>query len=55
MGYFIDVRNLQEFVKESFLSLVCCNMKFDYVHISLTHEKYWYEIGDVLVPIIHAM
>ena len=30
-------------------------MKFNYVHISLTHETYWYVIGDVLVPIIHAM
>ena len=44
VGYFIDVRNLHD-----------CHMKFDYVHISLTHEKYWYEIGDILVPIIRAM
>ena len=28
VGYFIDVRNLHD-----------CHMKFDYVHISLTHEK----------------
>ena len=44
VGYFIDVRSLHD-----------CHMNFDYVHISLTHEKYWYEIGDVLVPTIHAM
>ena len=30
-------------------------MNFDYVRISLTHEKYLYEIWDVLVPIIHAI
>ena len=32
-----------------------CYMKFDYVRISLTGEKYWYEIRDVLVPILHAL
>ena len=32
-----------------------CYMKFDYVRISLTREKYWYEIRDVLVPILHAL
>ena len=41
--YFIDVRNMHD-----------CYMKFDYVRISLTHEKYWYNIRDVLVPILHA-
>ena len=44
VGCFIYVRNLHD-----------CHMNFDYVHTSLTHEKYWYEIGDVLVPIIHAI
>ena len=29
--------------------------EIDYVRISLTHEKYWYEIRDVLVPILHAL
>ena len=43
-GYFIDVRNMYD-----------CYMKFDYVHISHTREKYWYEIRDVLVPILHAL
>ena len=43
-GYFIDVRNMHD-----------CYMKFDYVRISLTREKYWYEIRDVLVPILHAL
>ena len=42
--YFIDVMNMQD-----------CYMKFDYVRISLTREKYWYEIRDVLVPILHAL
>ena len=34
-----------------------CYMKFDYVRISLTREKYWFEIRDVhvLVPILHAL
>ena len=32
-----------------------CYMKFDYVRISFTREKYWYEIRDVLVPILHAL
>ena len=32
-----------------------CYMKFDYVRISLTREKYWYEIRDVVVPILHAL
>ena len=44
VGYFIDVRNLHD-----------CYMKFDYVRISLTRKKYWYEIRDVLVPILHAL
>ena len=43
-GYFIDVRNMND-----------CYMKFDYVRISITREKYWYEIRDVLVPILHAL
>ena len=43
-GYFIDVRNMHD-----------CYMKFDYVRISLTREKYWYEIRDVLVPILHGV
>ena len=30
-------------------------MKFDYVGISLTREKYWYEIRDVLVPVLHEL
>ena len=42
--YFIDVRNLHD-----------CYMKFDYVRIALTREKYWYEIRDVLIPIPHAL
>ena len=42
--YFIDVRNMHDGY-----------MKFDYVRISLAHEKYWYEIRDVLVPILHAL
>ena len=29
--------------------------EIDYVRISLTREKYWYEIRDVLVPILHAL
>ena len=41
---FIDVRNMHD-----------CYMKFDYVRISLTLEKYWYEICDVLVPILHGV
>ena len=46
VGYFIDVSNMHD-----------CYMKFDYVRISLTREKYWYEIRDVhvLVPILHAL
>ena len=32
-----------------------CYMKFDYVRISLTREKYWYEFRDVLVPTLHAL
>ena len=40
-AYFIDVRNMHD----------CC-MKFDYVRISLIREIYWYEIRDVLVPIL---
>ena len=43
-GYFIDVRNIHD-----------CYMKFDYVRISLTREKYWYEIRDVLVQVLHAL
>ena len=49
-GYFIDVRNMHD-----------CYMKFDYVRISLSREKYWCEIRDVpircedLVPILHGM
>ena len=43
-GYFIDVRNMHD-----------CYMKFDYVRISLTREKYWYEIRDVLVPILPVL
>ena len=30
-------------------------IEFDYVRISLTREKYWYEIRDVLVPILHTV
>ena len=30
-------------------------MKFDYVRISHTHRKYWYQIRDVLVAILHAL
>ena len=44
VGYFIDARNMHD-----------CYMKFDYARISLTREKYWYEIRDVLVPILHAL
>ena len=32
-----------------------CFMKYDYVRISLTRERYWYEICDVLVPILYAL
>ena len=32
-----------------------CYMKFDNVRISLTSERYWYEIRDVLVPILHGV
>ena len=32
-----------------------CNIKLDYVRISLTREKYWNKIRDVLVPILHAL
>ena len=38
-GYFIDVRN----------------MHYCYMSISLIREKYWYEVPDVLVPILHAL
>ena len=41
VGYFIAVTNMHD-----------CYMKFDYVRISLTRGKYWYEIRDVLVPIL---
>ena len=43
-GYFSDVRNMHD----------SC-MKFDYVRISHTHRKYWYQIRDVLVPILHGV
>ena len=43
-SYFIDVRNMHD-----------CYMKFDYVRVSLTREKYWYEIRDVLVLILQAL
>ena len=42
--HFIDVKNTHE----------CC-MKFDNIRISLTRERYWYDIRDVLVPIIYAL
>ena len=31
-------------------------MKFEHVHVRiyLTFERYWYEIRDVLVPILHG-
>ena len=32
-----------------------CYIKFDNVCISLTRERYWYKIRDVLVPILHAV
>ena len=32
-----------------------CYMKVDYVRISVTREKYWHEIPDVLLPILHAL
>ena len=38
--YFINVMNTHE-----------CYM----IGISLTRERYWYEIRDVLVPILHAL
>ena len=44
VGYFIDVRNMHD-----------CYMKFDYVRIFLRGEKYWYEIRDILVPILHVL
>ena len=44
VGYLIDVSNMNDGYIE-----------FDYVRISLTREKYWYEIRDVLVPIIHTV
>ena len=44
VGYFIDVRNMHDRY-----------MKFVYVRISLTREKYKYEIRDVLVSILHAL
>ena len=43
-GYLIDVSNMNDGYIE-----------FDYVRISLTCEKYWYEIRDVLVPILHIV
>ena len=43
-AYFIDVRNMHD-----------CYRQFDYMRISLTREKYWYEIRDVLVPILHGV
>ena len=43
-GYLIDVSNMNDGYIE-----------FDYVRISLTCEKYWYEIRDVLVPILHTV
>ena len=42
--YFIAVGNMHD-----------CYMEFNYVRISLTREKYWYEIRDVLVLILHAL
>ena len=52
--YFIDVRNMHD-----------CYMKFDYMRISFTREKYWYEIltywyqfftrCEELVPILHRL
>ena len=42
--YFIDVRNMHD-----------CYMKFDYVRIVFTREKYWHEIRDILVQILHAL
>ena len=43
-GYFIDVTNTLGWY-----------MKSDYVRISLTRERYWYEIRDVLVPVLYAV
>ena len=42
-GYFIDVSNTH-----------ACYIIFDYLLISLTREKHWYEIRDELVSILHA-
>ena len=42
--YFIGVRNTYDFY-----------IKFDYLCISLTREKYWDEIHDELVPTLHAL
>ena len=41
--YFIDVKNTHE-----------CYMNFEDVRISHTFVRYWYEIRDILVPILHA-
>ena len=41
--YFIDVKNTHE-----------CYMNFENVRISHTFVRYWYEIRDILVPILHA-
>ena len=43
MGCFIDVRNTHDYIS------------FDFVYISLTREKYWYQIRDGSVPILHAL
>ena len=41
--YFIDVKNTYE-----------CYMNFENVRISHTFVRYWYEIRDILVPILHT-
>ena len=33
----------------------CLQHEIDYVRISLTRVKYWNEIRDVLVPILHGV
>ena len=43
-GYYIDVTNTHGWY-----------MKSDYVRISLARERYWYEIRDVLVPVLYAV
>ena len=43
MGYFIDVRNTHDCIS------------FDYVRISLTREKHWYQTRDESVPILHVL